>query len=74
MAEGSTTGAGGTGAMSPLAAGAAAGAFASQPQAGAAFTQLGAATPQDGAAQLGAAFAQPLPQLFPQLLHPLLQL
>ena len=57
------------GAMSPLAAGAAAGAFASQPQAGAAFTQLGAATPQ-----LGAAFVQPLPQLFPQLLQPLLQL
>lgn len=38
------------GAMSPLAAGAAAGAGASQPQAGAAFTQLGAAAPQVGAA------------------------
>ena len=64
------------GAMSPPGAGAAAGAFASQPQAGAAFTQLGAATPQDGAAQLGAALPQllqPLPQLLPQLLQPLLQ-
>jgi hypothetical protein len=55
------------GATSPPGAGAAAGAFASQPQAGAAFTQL-------GAAQLGAAFVQPLPQLLPQLLQPLLQL
>jgi len=62
------------GAISPPGAGAAAGAFASQPQAGAAFTQLGAATPQEGAAQLGAAFEQPLPQLLPQLLQPLLQL
>ncbi|MCE9526212.1 MAG: hypothetical protein K8R36_09185, partial [Planctomycetales bacterium] len=35
-------------------------------QVGAAFTQLGAATPQEGAAQLGAAFAHPLPQPFPQ--------
>ncbi|MFN0017346.1 MAG: hypothetical protein ACKVP0_03740 [Pirellulaceae bacterium] len=60
--------------MSPPAAGAAAGAFASQPQAGAAFTQLGAATPQEGAAQLGAALVQPFPQLLLQLLQPLLQL
>src|SRR6478735_5764570 len=63
------------GATSPPGAGAAAGTFASQPQAGAAFTQLGAATPQDGAAQLGAAFEQPLPQLLLQPLpQPLLQL
>ena len=65
------------GAISPPAAGAAAGAFASQPQAGAAFTQLGAATPQEGAAQLGAALPQllqPFPQLLLQLLQPLLQL
>ena len=59
-AEGSTTGAGGMGTMSPEPA-AAPFAGASQPQDGAGAAQL-------GAAQLGAAAAQPQP-----LLQPLLQ-
>src|SRR5262245_13400297 len=59
-AEGSTTGAGGMGTMSPWPT-AAPFAGASQPQAGA------------GAAQVGAAAAQPQPTAFAQPLQPLLQ-
>ena len=67
-AEGSTTGAGGMGTMSPWPT-AAPFAGASQPQAGA-----GAGAAQVGAAQLGAAAAQPQPTALPQPLpQPLLQ-